>query len=92
MGRLADKLSKANDAIAGLEIAVERDVDKLIGRTKEVHRRREDVFMKKHVALDGHMSDLAEFEKDLNEFDGKNDHSDDGERSGNAYVGTNHKG
>lgn len=91
MGRLADKLAKASDAIAGLETAVERDVDKLIERTEEVHKRRENAFMRKHAALDGHVSDLTEFEKDLEAFDGKNDHSNDGESNGNAYVGTNPK-
>lgn len=88
MGRLADKLARANDAIQG----VERDVDKLIARTEVVHRRREDAFMKKHAELDRHMGDIAEFEKDLSEFDGKNDLSDGGSRSeGNAYAGTSPK-
>lgn len=90
MGRLADKLAKANDAIAGVEIAVEQDVDALIERTKLVHAKREAAFMKKHVALDGQVSDLAEFEKDLDAFDGKNDHSGAGGSSseGDAYAST----
>ncbi len=87
MGRLADKLAKASDAIAGVEIAVEKDVDALIERTKEVHKKREAVFLKKHMALDGQVTDLAEFEKDLDAF-GKNDHSGAGGNSGNAYAGT----
>lgn len=89
MGRLADKLAKANDALQSIETAVERDVDKLIERTKVVHKRREDAFMKKHADLDRQMGDIAEFEKDLEAFDGKNDFSDDGSRSeGSAYGGT----
>lgn len=90
MGRLADRLAKANDAMAGVEIAVEKDVDALIERTKLVHKTRETVFMKKHMNLDGNMSDLAEFNKDLEDF-GKNDRSSDGENSGDAYVGTHPK-
>lgn len=94
MGRLADKLAKGNDAIAGVEIAVEKDVDALIERTKLVHKRREEVFFQKHTGLDQSMTDLAEFSKDLEDF-GKNDHSNDGESSGNssgdAYVGTRPK-
>lgn len=94
MGRLADKLAKANDAIAGVEIAVEKDVDALIERTKLVHKTREDVFFQKHTGLDAAMTDLAEFSKDLEDF-GKNDHSGAGGSSGNssgdAYVGTRPK-
>lgn len=87
MGRLADKLAKGRDAIAGVEIAVEKDVDALIERTKEVHAKRESVFFQKQTGLDQAMSDLAEFSKDLEDF-GKNDRSGDG---GNAYTGTTPK-
>lgn len=89
MGRLADKLAKASDAVAGVEIAVERDVETLIERTREVHKKREAAFMKKHVGLDGLVTDLAGFDTDLDDF-GKNDHSRDGETSkdGDAYVST----
>jgi hypothetical protein len=88
MGRLAAKLAQAQNAIDGIEIAVGHDVDALIDRTKEVHKRREAVFLKKQMALDGSVSDLAEFEKDLEAF-GKNDLSGVGENSGSAYTGVN---
>lgn len=87
MGRLSDKLKKATAAMDGVETAVDRDVDKFIERVDAFHKRREQVFMKKNEALDAHVSDLAQFERDLEEF-GKNDHSDDG-ANGSAYVGTN---
>lgn len=91
MGRLADKLAKASDAIAGVEIAVEKDVDALIERTKLVHAKREAVFLQKQTSLDQHMTDLAEFSKDLEEF-GKNDRSGAGGiSSGNPYAGTTPK-
>lgn len=79
MGRLADKLNKASDALAHLETSTEKSVDAFIARVDKAHERKEAVFLKKHQALDGHMTDLAEFEKDLTEFDGKNDRSDVGE-------------
>jgi hypothetical protein len=87
MGRLADKLAKASDAIAGVESAVEKDVEKLIERTEEIHKKRETVFLKKQMHLDQHVTDLAEFEKDLEDF-GKNDRSGAGENFSNAYRGT----
>lgn len=87
MGRLADKLARAKDAVAGVEIAVEKDVDALIERTQVVHRKREAAFMAQHQNLDRHMADLAEFESDLDDF-GKNDHSGAG---GSAYAGTSPK-
>lgn len=91
MGRLADKLARATDAIASVEIAVERDVDALIERTKEVHKKRETVFLRKHMGLDEQVSDLAGFDTDLDAF-GKNDRSGaGGSSSGNAYMGTNGK-
>lgn len=89
MGRLADKLAKATDAIADVETATERDVDRLIARTKELHAKREDVMLRKTMHLDEHMSDLAEFGKDLDAFDGKNEPSGaGGSSSGNAYDST----
>lgn len=89
MGRLADKLARATNAIADLETATERDVDKIIERTKELHGKREDVMLRKTMHLDGHMSDLVEFGKDLDVFDGKNEPSGaGGSSSGNAYAGT----
>jgi hypothetical protein len=86
MGRLADKLARASNAIASVETAVERDVDKIIARTDEVHAKRERVFLTKHMALDAAVTDLAEFEKDLEDF-GKNDRGGSGDGV-NAYVGT----
>lgn len=91
MGRLSDKLARASDAIAGLETATERDVDRLIDRTKELHAKREDVMLRKTLALDEHMSDLVEFGKDLDTFDGKNEHSGAGGSSSEQrtpYTGT----
>lgn len=83
MGRLADKLNRARNAMDGLEHAVSQDVDKFVERVGQVHRRREDLFAKQHSMLDADVSDLAEMEKDLEAF-GKNDHSD-----GSAYTGVN---
>lgn len=89
MGRLADKLARATDAITDLETATERDVDRIIERTKELHAKREDVMLRKTMQLDGHMADLTEFGKDLETFDGKNERSGAGGiSSGNAYDGT----
>jgi hypothetical protein len=104
MGRLANALGRALDAKAGLETAVERDVAKYIDRVEHVHERRQAVFARKHAELDLDVSDLAEFEKDLEDF-GKNDRSRGGESTepppaakpqqqaalpedGNAYSGT----
>lgn len=78
MGRLADKLKRGTDAIVDLETAVERDVDKLIKRTNEVHEKREKVFLRKHMNLDGHVTDLAEFDKELDAFDNGGGPLDDG--------------
>jgi hypothetical protein len=80
MGRLAKTLAKAADARARLELAVEDDVGRYVKRVDEVHKRRETVFMVKHGELDAVVSDLAEFEQDLEDF-AKND------RPG-AYRGT----
>lgn len=87
MGRLADKLAKANDAIANFEVAVEKDVDAVIERAAMLDAKRGDVMLRKQQRLDMHMTDLTEFGKDLDAFDGKNDHSGDG-TNGNAYAGT----
>lgn len=103
MGRLADILAKASNAQAGLETAVEADVNKYVDRVEQIHKKREDVFLKKHGELDSTVTDLAQFETDLDAF-GKNDHSRDGETSkdgnepgnltsnawtkGDAYEGT----
>lgn len=87
MGKLAAILAKASDARAGLETALENDVAGYIDRVNGAHKRREGVFLKKHAELDADVSDLAEFEKDLSEFDGKNDHSGAG-NNGDAYAAT----
>jgi hypothetical protein len=84
MGRLANSLAKALDAKAGLETAVEQDVAKYVDRVDQIRRRKDEIFMKQHAALDVDVSDLAELEKDLEDF-GKNDRSGDG---ANAYTGT----
>lgn len=92
MGRLADTLKRASDAKANLEVAVEADVKKYIERVDHIHERRAAVFHAKHSELDADVSDLAEFETDLEDF-AKNDRSNVGETSvngsGDAYVGTN---
>lgn len=72
MGRLSNILGRANDAQLRLEKAVEEDVRKYVERVDHIHKTRERVFMEKHTALDGHMSDLTEFSKDLEEF-GRNE-------------------
>ena len=89
MGRLSDILAKASNAQAGLETAVEADVNKYVDRVEQIHKKRETVFLKKHAELDGTVTDLAQFETELEAF-GKNDHSDDG-KNGNAYAGVNSK-
>lgn len=85
MGRLSKSLDIARNARDGLEAEVERDVGKYVQRVAQISARKDEIFMKQHAALDVDVSDLAELEKDLEEF-GKNDHS--GESDGNAYVGT----
>lgn len=89
MGRLAGILAKASEARAGLETVVEKNVAGYIERVNSAHVRVDAVFMQKHVELDGHVSDLAEFERDIEAF-GKNDQSHVGE-NGSAYVGTGGK-
>lgn len=90
MGRLSDTLKIATDAKAGLETAVEQNVAKYVERVQLIHRRQEDVFLEKHGELDLNVSELVEFQNDIEEF-GKNDRSGDGKNSGNAYDGTNKK-
>jgi hypothetical protein len=85
MGRLADALRPAADARDGLEREVIEDVSKYVQRVDEVRRRKDDIFMKQHRALDVDVSDLAEMEADLEAF-GKNDKA--GASDGNAYAGT----
>lgn len=87
MGRLAATLAKANDAIASVEVAADHHVEKIIERTKEVRKKLEAVALNKHMRLDGQMSDLIEFDKDL-DADLKNDRGDGGANTGNAYTGT----
>lgn len=82
MGRLAKSLAKALDAKAGLEAAVEQDVARFVGRVDQITKRKDEIFMKQHATLDADVSDLAELEKDLEDF-GKNDLGGEG-----AYVGT----
>lgn len=89
MGRLSDKLKRAQSAIDDLDDATERDVDRIIDRTKELHAKREDVMTRKQINLDERMTDLTEFGKDLDAFDGKNEPSGaGGSSSGSAYEGT----
>jgi len=89
MGRLADKLARASNAIATLEIAVEKDVDKIVQRAAEVDAKRENVTHRHLANLDSHMTDLSEFERDLEDF-GKNVPA--GLNGGDAYAGTRKDG
>lgn len=81
MGRLADKLKRANDAMDRFHVDTERAVDALVDRVDMAGKRRDAAFMRKHEAFDGHMTDIAEFEKDLEAFDGKNDLGGAGENT-----------
>lgn len=83
MGRLADKFAKASNAIAGVEVAAEKTVDKIIARTQEVYDKLAKVETQKLLHLDGHMNDVHEFERDIEDF-AKNDRS----AGGSAYIGT----
>jgi hypothetical protein len=78
MARLSNILKRGTDAIAGLETAVEKDVDKLIARTNEVHDKREKVFLRKHMNLDAHVTDLVEFDRELDAFHNGGGPLDDG--------------
>lgn len=89
MGRFAEKFKAAQIAIDALDDATESDLDKIHARTLELHKKREDVMTRKLVSLDERMGVLTEFGKDLEEFDGKNDHGNAGAVNGSAYVGTN---
>jgi hypothetical protein len=88
MGRLTDKYKRANDAIAGFEIAAERDIDAVIARTQELHKKREQVALQKHTQIDQHFTDLHEYAADLDEELRGNgappDGSEDGEKPGPA--------
>lgn len=86
MGRLAGALNKALDAKAGLETEVEQDVAKYVDRVGQIRKRKDEIFMKQHAALDVDVSDLAEMEKDLEDF-GKNDKAGASDGT-NAYAGT----
>lgn len=85
MGRLANALKPATEARDGLEQEVIQDVAKYVDRVNHIRKRKDEIMMKQHGALDVDMSDLTELEQDLEEF-GKNDKA--GESDGNAYVGT----
>jgi hypothetical protein len=84
MGRLSGMLGKALDAKARLEMEVEKDVERYVDRVAQVSQRKDEIFMKQHAALDVDVSDLAELERDLEDF-GKNERSGGG---ANAYAGT----
>jgi hypothetical protein len=87
MGRLANTLKRATDAKDGLEREVNADVGRYVERVDQIRKRKDDIFMKQHAALDVDVSDLAELERDLEDF-GKNDRTGDGT---NAYAGTTDK-
>lgn len=65
--------------MADLETSTEKSVHDFVARVQKAHERKDAAFLKKHDIIDGHMTDIAEFEKDLEAFDGKNDHSGGGE-------------
>lgn len=85
MGRLSKVLQPAIQARDGLEQELVSDVNKYVERVDYIRRRKDEIMMKQHAGLDVDMSDLAELEKDLEEF-GKNDKA--GASDGNAYAGT----
>src|SRR4051812_48871374 len=90
MGRLSKSLDIARNARDGLEADVEKDVVKYVERVDQIRKRKDEIFMKQHAALDVDVSDLSELEKDLEDF-GKNDKAgaSDGDKvSANAYTGT----
>ena len=88
MGRLADKLARASNAVAAVEMNVEKDVEKIVQRAAEVDAKRENVTLRHLMNLDGHMTDLSEFEKDIEDF-GKN--APGVANGGDAYVSTRPK-
>ena len=85
MGRLAKALDHARGSVNGLETEVLQDVQKLVERVEYVRDRKNKAFGKQHGVLDADVSDLAEMEKDLEDF-GKNEET--GASTGNAYAGT----
>jgi len=82
MGRLSKLYAQANDAVAGFEVAAERDVIGIIERTQELHRKREEVALQKHTLIDQHMTDLHEFSRDLDDELRGNDAPPDGSEGG----------
>jgi len=88
MGRLANVLKPATEARDGLEHELISDVAKYVDRVNHIRKRKDEIMMKQHEALDVDMSDIAALEEDLEAF-GKNDKADasDGAQS-SAYAGT----
>lgn len=80
MGRLSKHFDRANAAMDRVETETAKDVDKLVERTEHYHKRRAQVFQSKHEGLDAQIGELAEFERDQEDF-AKNDHGDAGERT-----------
>lgn len=80
MAKLASHFARANAAMDRVETETVKSVDKLIERTEHFHKRREQVFQKKHEGLDAQMGDLAEFESELEDY-AKNDRGDVGTNS-----------
>jgi len=78
MGKLASHFARANAAMDRVEANTKAHVDKLVERTDGYLNRLDGHMQKRHEALDGQFSELAEFERDLEEF-GKNDRGGDGE-------------
>lgn len=85
MGRLSKTLDIARNARDSLEAEVEKDVGRYVDRVETIRKRKDEIFMKQHEALDVDVSDLTVLEKDLEDF-GKNDRA--GASGGNAYAGT----
>ena len=84
MGRMSKLFDQASNAVADLELHTEKSVTDFVARVQKAKDRTDGVMLKKHQHIDNHMTDLAEFEKDLTEFDGKNEHSDAGENTEQA--------
>lgn len=86
MGRLSKHFDRLNNTMAAFEAEVEADVDKVVQRIETTVRTKKDALvMRAHESVDGHMSDLAEFEQymdgELRGNGGPADGSDDGAKS-----------
>lgn len=87
MGRLSKILEAARNAEANLEVSIGHKVRKYVERVAAVDEHADRVFLDRHVALDGQMTDLHDFHADLDDF-AKNDRSGSGSNDSTPYTGT----